>query len=284
MANRSLIASLTALLLALSAVPMAANGQDSGGWRSNWNGNSFNGPPPPPAPPTNDLAMAMRNASLARSGLQAATENLAAVKARVRVDFENSEQFTAARQELADARQAYDDARVPVVSKVQRDANYRGLIEQRTQVDIELRSATSRSSRQELAARKLSFSAQAELILSGALLRSGDVQNARARVERAQQAVTDQRARFVAEFSSRPEILAAEKSLENARANRDAADAYLNGALLTRSDAMTIAAASAAPAYNNNYNPYWGGYPYGGFGFPFFGGGGIFIGHGGHHR
>lgn len=285
MVNRLFIASLATVILALVAGPVIA--QDNGGWRSNWNGNSFNSsaPPPMPMPPGNDLATAMKNVSLARSALESATQNVAAVKADVRAEFDNSQQFLAARQELADARQAYEDAKAPVIAQVQADANYRALIEKRTQTEIELRGVTSRSLREELAARKLNFSAQAQLMLSEALLGNGDVQNARARLERAQQTIADLRARFNAEFASRPDILAAQKSVEMARANLDAAQAYLNGVLVARSDALTIAANNAPPNYSNPND----GYPYGYYGWsPFFGGGGFLIigGHGGHggHR
>jgi hypothetical protein len=273
------------MVLALVAGSVTAYGQDSNGWRSNWNGNSFASPPPPQAP-TNDLAVAMRNASLARSELEAATANLAAVRARVRADFENSDQLLSARRELADARQAYDEACAPVLAAVQENASYRQMIEQRTEVEIELRSATNRAIREELAARKLNFSAQAQLILSEAMARDSNVQNAKARVQRAQEAVSDLRTRFEAEYPDRPEIIAAQKTLEQARANLDAANAYLNGVLVARSDALDASGGGGGGGGGGYYNnPYWGGFPYGyGYGFgPFFGGG-LIVTHGHGHR
>jgi hypothetical protein len=276
---------LSAVVFALLAGPVTADGQDANGWRSNWNGNSFTGPPPPQAP-TNDLAVAMRNASLARSELEAATANLTAVRARVRADFENSDQLVSARRELADARQAYDEACAPVVAAVQENANYRAMIEKRTEVEIELRAATNRAIREQLAAGKLNYSAQAQLMLSEALARDANVQNSKARLQRARDALSDLRTRFEAEYPDRPEILAAQKSVEQARANLEAANAYLNGVLVTRSDTLDAAGAGGGGGGGYYNNPYWGGFPYGyyGYGFgPFFGGGLIVI-HGHGHR
>jgi len=272
-ANRLLSASIMVAILALVAPPGAAD--DTNPWRSNWNGGSFNSPLP-----AYDLATAMKNASLAQNELSAATANLAATPARARANFESSAQYAAALGELAEARQAYDDACAPVRASVTRDPAYRALIEKRTQIDVELPVVTSRSVRESLAARKLNYSAQANLMLADGLIRDNNVQNAKIRLTRAELTVADLRARFEADLYSLPEVIAAQKALETARANRDAAQAYLNGTLVARSDALNATPASSQPNYSNSY---WGGYPYGYFGWGPFYGGGIFIGHG-HHR
>jgi hypothetical protein len=272
MAHRLLIALSPVILLGLFAAPAWA---DSNAWHSNWNGNSFGS-----QLPVYDFAGAMKSASLAHSDFDAAKANLAATLARAHSEFENSPQFAAARQELAEARHAYEEACAPVRAGVSGDPAYRSLVEKRTELEIELRSVTSRSVRQDLAARKLNYSAQANLMVSDALARDANVQNAKIRLAHAQQAVADQEARFQAEFYSLPEVMAAQKTVEAARASRDAADAYLYGTMMGRADLLNVAAANSAPVDSNGYG---GGYPYGYYGFgPFWGGGGFFIAGSGH--
>jgi len=257
------------------AAPGLADITDTNPWRSNWNGGSFNTPLP-----AYDLPTAMKNAALAQNELAGATENLAATLARARANFESSEKLGSALREVSEAQQAYEDACAPVRAAVARDPAYRDLIEKRTQIDVELPTVTSRSVRQSLAARKLNYSAGANLLLTDALIRDTNVQNAKIRLTRAQLTVADLRAQFEAELYSLPEVVAAEKALEAARANRDAAQAYLNGTLVARSDVLNTTAANTPPSYSNSY---WGDYPYGYYGWGPFYGGGIFIGRGHHH-
>jgi hypothetical protein len=265
---------MMAAILALVAGRAVAD--DTNPWRSNWNGGSFNSPLP-----AYDLATAMKNASLAQNELGAATANLTATLVRARANFESSGQYVAALGESAEARQAYDDACAPVRAAVTRDPAYHALIEKRTQIDVELPLITSRSVRQSLAAQKLSFSAEANLMLADALMRDNNVQNARIRLTHAELTVADLRARFEADLYGLPEVIAAQKALETARANRDAAQAYLNGTLVARSDALSSATPPGPPPSYSNSS--WGVYPYGYYGWGPFYGGGIFIGRG-HHR
>jgi hypothetical protein len=247
-----------------------------------------------------DLGPAMAHASFAQAEYDRANTNLVLTLARARDEFQKSPDMVAARRDLETAQSSSDAAARAVLDNLARDSRYQTLLNQRADLDAQLHQFQSAGMRNELAARKMEIGAAITRMQSDALGNDNNVKAAKAKLIAAQQALNDKTAKFESDLYNSPQIVAARAALDSARVNRAAAEGYLNGAMVTRSDILTMdqlhhpyngnIAADGAYSYPYSYpifNPYLTGY-YGLGGLVTFGSGngfgnGGFLG-GGHHR
>ena len=127
------------------------------------------------------------------------------------------------------------------MARLANDQNYRKLVEQRTQEQIDLKSADVDSGlRNVVASEKLRYGAMASRMEAYALASDSAVQDAKSRLVAAQEALTVKERQFESQLFNRPEIAAARQSMEMARANKAGAVGYLCGAEITRADQIDV--------------------------------------------
>jgi hypothetical protein len=269
------------ILIGMLAVCPAARAED-GSWAP-WTGN--NAPPPsasasPSARPTSplvyDMAPVTARAAVAEAQYDRAIADFAAITAGLRRQFENSSQYVSAQRELDSARSAYNDAVAPLKDALLRDPKYHGLVEKRTQMEIALSDpGLDSDQRLDLATRKMQYSTVVGQMENNAIDNDPVAHDAKIRLAAAQQAFTDLKSNFEASLDSQPELVAARRNLDNARTNAIGADAYLDGAWITRADTIDALHTQYAPQPAPNPNYYW---PYVYAGYPWWGwGGGIVV-------
>jgi hypothetical protein len=164
---------------------------------------------------------------------------------------------------VADAQKTYDAASDAVMARLANDKEYRKLVEQRTQEQIDLKSADVDSGlRNYVANEKLRYGAMASRIEANALANDSAVQDAKNRLVAAQESLTVKERQFESQLFNRPEIVAARQSMEMARSNKAGAVGYLRGAEVTRADQIDV----NSQVYGGNtvvvgpWGPYYRGY------------------------
>jgi hypothetical protein len=268
-----------AFLISTLAMAGTASADDTA-W-SPWTSN--NTPPPAQsdrhstAPAVYDMAPVVARAAVADAQYDRAVADIAGITAGLRRQFENSSEYLSAQHELDAAKLAYTDASAPVLDALLRDPSYHKLIEQRTQLEIALSDPGLNSDqRLDLATRKMQIATLASNMEMDALNNDPAAHDARIRLIAAQQTFADLKSNFETSLDAQPDLIAARRNLENARINSIGANAYLDGAWVTRADTMD--AIQAQYGQNQNQNPNNGyGYGYGGYPYGWWGWGGSIV-------
>jgi hypothetical protein len=277
--NRTLAAAVVLGSMVFGIGPAMADmgqpeaGHDAGHHQGNflpWRGGGFggygvNGPGASQQQPPQvyDIAPAVAHAAFAVAEYDNRWIGLQVMVGRARGDYFASADYVTARKDVGKAQKAYDDATDAVMARLANDQNYRKLVEQRTQEQIDLKSADVDSGlRNVVASEKLRYGAMASRMEAFALGNDSAVQDAKRRLVAAEESLTARERQFESQLYSRPEIVAARQSMEVARANKAGAIGYLRGAEITRADQIDVNSA----AYGGNtvvvgpWGPYYRGY------------------------
>jgi hypothetical protein len=234
-----------------------------GGGFGGFGGYAVSGPGPSQAPVVYDMAPAVAQAAFACAEYENRWADLQVTIGRARADFLISSDYLAAHKDVVEAQKAYDSAAGGVLARLADDQQYRKLIEQRTEEQVELKSTGVGSGlRNAVASEKLRYGAMASRMEAFALANDSAVQDARNRLVAAQDALSLKEKQFESQLFNRPEIAGARESMETARANKAGAVGYLHGAIITRADQID----SNSQAYGGNtvilgpWGPYYRGY------------------------
>jgi len=217
-----------------------------------------------------DIAPAMARSAVAAVSYDQAYANLRGALANAGREFENAPDMVAAERELNDAMIAYEAACEPVRGELLDRPEYHSLIEKRTEMEIVI-SSPEVSAGEKLAAatRKMEYASVAARMEANALMNDPAVVDAKLRLDAARQVVSEKNLRFEMTLYQQPAVAAAQREFDLAKLNRAGADAYLQGAWITRADSLdadqrrypgteTVQYASPATVYWGN--PYWWGY------------------------
>jgi hypothetical protein len=214
-------------------------------------------------PKVYDIAPAVAQAAFAVAEYDNRWIGLQVMLERARGDYFASAEYLSARKDMGEAQNAYDSASDAVMARLANDQNYRKLVEQRTQEQIDLKSADVDSGlRNVVASEKLRYGAMASRMEAYAMANDSAVQDAKNRLVAAQGALTAKERQFESQLFNRPEIVAARQSMEMARANKAGAVGYLRGAEVTRADQIDV----NSQVYGGNtvvvgpWGPYYRGY------------------------
>jgi hypothetical protein len=223
---------------------------------SSWN-KSYN--------PVYDLSPAMARSSFADSQLDSAYADWSNAILRARMAFENSADYRAAQQELADALSQYNAAKQVAIASVANDATYRDLLQKRTETDVAMTSATTGAERIQLAQEKMEYGAAISQMEATAMAKDSAVQSARTRLITAQQSLDAKITAFNVSVSDIPAVASAAKNLQIARANQAAASSALTGAWIARNDTVDADYRRYPPGpyvanYSTPFSPYYSGY------------------------
>jgi hypothetical protein len=175
---------------------------------------------------------------------------------RARKDFQMSDDFLSAKADADQAQHAYDVAADSVMARLQNDADYKSLIEKKTEEKIALTQTPVGSGiRDVVANEKLRYGSMASQMEAVALANDSTVQDARSRMISADQNLRMKVKQFESDLYKRPEIVAAKQQMEVARANKAGADSYLDGMYLMRADQLYIN--DNLPGNNIYFSPSW---------------------------
>jgi hypothetical protein len=190
---------------------------------------------------TVNLAPAQGEAAFADTIFSNRWADLQVLIDRARKDFEISDDYLSARNDAEQAQQAYDVAVDSVMSRLLNDADYKSLIEKKTEEKIALTQTPIGSGiRNAVANEKLRYGSMASQMEAVALANDSAVQDARSRMISADQNLRMKVKQFESDLYKRPEIVAAKQQMEVARANKSGADSYLDGMYLLRADQLFI--------------------------------------------
>ncbi|MDP9172412.1 MAG: hypothetical protein M3O30_00910 [Planctomycetota bacterium] len=207
-----------------------------------------------------DLGPVMARAAFADSEYDNANANLNIAVSRTRKDFDNSPDVVAARQKLQDAQKTYDNAAAQVMADVAKDPNYQNLVDHRSELDAAISQTVSPAARADLARQKLDISATLSHVravaLAEAMKNDSALMQAKDNVALAQQQLADKLNQHDSAFYDNQHVAGAWSNLQNSRSMRAAAQGYLQGALITRSDII---------ATDERHNPNYGNIAAGGF-------------------
>jgi hypothetical protein len=206
-----------------------------------------------------DIAPAVGAAEFARSEFQTRWSDLQVMLDRARRGFQISAEYVAAQTEFTDAQREYDDATETVLSRLHTDADYKNIIQQRTERQNMLKeTGIGTGIRAAVATEKMEIAALATQMEAVALADSATVQDAKARLVNAKQALSLKEEQFELALYDQPEIVAARQQMEVARSNKAGAEGYLRGAETTRWDQLNLNSQSYSG--NNVYLTGWGPY------------------------
>ena len=155
-------------------------------------------------PKVYDIAPAVAQAAFAVAQYDNRWIGLQVMLERARGDFFASADYLSARKEVGEAQNAYDSASDAVMARLANDQNYRKLVEQRTQEQIDLKSADVDSGlRNVVASEKLRYGAMASRMEAYALASDSAVQDAKSRLVAAQEALTVKERQFESQLFNR---------------------------------------------------------------------------------
>jgi hypothetical protein len=247
--------------------------------------------PPPPAPQTivyspgpsgdqSNVAIPYPDIASAYARLQASQAayadaqtaiNLAVI--RLTQKFNSSDELKSALSDLDAAQDKYDKARAAAIQSVASRDDYQELGRKEKSLDntLTIDQTMPVGERIDLARQRLAVAAQMSGLEMTALDGNSEYQSARQAMASAGAKVADLRARFKQSIPTDADWLAAHQQLETARIASVAADAYFQGAVQNRIDA--VCSDVRHYSYNRFDDPYSGygyGYGYGiGYGAPF---------------
>ena len=209
-----------------------------------------------------DISPAVGAASFADAEFQTRWSDLQVMIDRARRTFQISTEFTAAQKEFTDAQKEYGDATETVLSRLHTDADYKKIIQQRTEQQNMLKeTGLGTGIRTVVATEKMETGALATQMEAVALSDSAAVQDAKTRLVSAKQALSLKQEQFELALYDQPEIVAARQQMEVARSNKAGAEGYLLGAETTRCDQLNLNSQSYSGnnVYLTGWNPYWRG-------------------------
>jgi hypothetical protein len=273
MIGRSLIATVFLGLLtvgARSALGDADHPPDHNGYLP-WHGAGF-GPVYPAGASTGpqqqqaqvyDVSPAMAQAAVAEAEFDNRWAGLQVLLDRARKDFQISAEYLAARNDYDAAQRSYDAAVDSVMARLRSNAQYKDLLEKRTQEQIALKStAIGTGLRNTVAAESMFYGSMATRLEAAALSNDPAVQDARLRLVSAHETLFLKEKQFESQLYHQPEVVAARQQMEAARVNKAGAQGYLRGALITRADQLNqnYQSLSGNNVYLSGFDPYYRGY------------------------
>lgn len=217
-----------------------------------------------------DIAPAMARSAVATVSYDQAYANLRGAVGNAQREFENAPDTVAAKQELDDAMVAYQTVCEPVRAALLDRPEYHSLIEKRTEMEIVISSPDiSAAEKTAAATRKMEYASAAARMEANAMANDHAVIDAKLRLDAARQVISEKALRFEIMLGEQPAVAAAQRQFDSAKLNRAGADAYLQGAWITRADSLdadqrrypgtdTVQYASPVTVYWGN--PYWWGY------------------------
>jgi hypothetical protein len=235
----------------------------SGGFGPYYGDNSGPQQSQPQPPPVYDISPAVGMAAYADTEFDNRWASLQVLVDRTRKEFQISDDYLKARQNLDDSQRAYDAAVETALAGLQDDPNYKELIQKRTEEEIALKSTgLDTALRNAVAAQKMRYGSQITQMEATAMANDSAVQDARTKLVAADEDLGLKEKRFEADLYHRPDVAAARQQMEVARVNKAGADGYLYGALITRGDQLDANAQTYTgnTVYMSSWDPYYRGY------------------------